>query len=47
MAPKLVLMYFDMPGVAQPIRWALEQSGQEWEDKRLTEEEFGVVKPSE
>nr|ABR09273.1 glutathione S-transferase 3 [Laminaria digitata] len=46
MAPKLVLTYFDIPGAAEPIRWALEQSGQEWEDKRLTGEEFGVVKPS-
>lgn len=47
MAPKLVLIYFNMPGAAEPIRWALAQSGLEWEDKRLSREEFGALKPSE
>ncbi|CAM9821375.1 unnamed protein product, partial [Laminaria digitata] len=46
MAPKLVLSYFDIAGAAEPVRWALEQSGLEWEDKRLTKEEFGALKPS-
>ncbi|CAM9614365.1 unnamed protein product, partial [Laminaria digitata] len=46
MAPKLIFTYFDVEGIAEAIRWALEQSGLEWEDKRLTGEEFGVLKPS-
>lgn len=47
MSPKLVLTYFDIGGAAEPIRWALEQGGLEWEDKRLSREEFGALKPSE
>nr|WEU39139.1 glutathione S-transferase [Saccharina japonica] len=46
MCPTLVLTYFDMPGAAEAVRWALEQSGLEWEDKRISGEEFGVLKPS-
>ena len=47
MPPKLVLTYFDVPGAAEPARWALALSGLEWEDRRLSREEFGVLKPSE
>lgn len=47
MAPKLTLVYFDIAGAAEPVRWVLEQGGLEWEDKRLTREEFGALKPSE
>lgn len=47
MAPKLTLTYFDFAGLAEPIRMALAVSGLEWEDKRLTREEFGALKPSE
>lgn len=36
-----------MAGAAEPIRWAFEQGGVEWTDKRLTREEFGALKPSE
>lgn len=46
MAPKLVLTYFDMGGAADPIRFALELAGLEWEDKRLSREEFNALKPS-
>ncbi|CAB1115929.1 unnamed protein product [Ectocarpus sp. CCAP 1310/34] len=46
MAPKLILKYFDKAGAAEPIRWALEKGSLEWEDKRLTREEFGALKPS-
>ncbi|CAM9289517.1 unnamed protein product [Ascophyllum nodosum] len=47
MAPnKLVLIYFDVPGLAEPIRWALAQSGLEWEEKRLSREQFGELKPT-
>lgn len=47
MAPKLVLTYFDFAGAAESVRWALEQSGLEWEDKRISGEEFVALKPSE
>ena len=47
MAPKLVLKYFDFEGAAEAARWALELSGLEWEDKRLSPEEFAALKPSE
>lgn len=46
MAPKLTLTYFPFPAVAEQIRWALALSGLEWEDKRITMEEFGALKPS-
>eukprot|EP00904_Undaria_pinnatifida_P002388 jgi/Undpi1/1214/HiC_scaffold_107.g14128.m1 len=46
MAPKLVLKYFDFEGAAEAARWALELSGLEWEDKRLSPEEFAALKPS-
>lgn len=39
--------YSDMAGAAEPVRWALEQGGLEWTDKRLTREEFQALKPSE
>lgn len=48
MAPKLVLVYFNIVGIAEPIRWALALSGLEWEDKRLPRDEgFIALKPSE
>lgn len=47
MAPKLTVIYFDIPGLAEPVRWALELSGLEWTDKRFTREEFGPFKSSE
>ena len=37
----------DMGGAGEPIRWAMEQGGLEWTDKRVTREEFGALKPSE
>lgn len=45
--PATRLFCSDMSGAAEPIRWALEQGGLEWTDKRLTREEFGALKPSE
>lgn len=33
-------------GLAEPIRWALEIGGKEWEDVRLSREDFAAVKPS-
>lgn len=45
MAP-LILTYFDAPGVAEPIRWALEAGNIEWEDKRVSREDFAALKPS-
>lgn len=46
MAP-LKVTYFDIAGVAEPIRWTLEVGGVEWEDRRLSREEFAELKPSE
>ncbi|CAN0235237.1 unnamed protein product, partial [Hapterophycus canaliculatus] len=35
-----------MPGAAEPIRWALEKSGLQWTDKRVTPPEFKELKQS-
>ena len=47
MGPKLVLTYFDFAALGEPVRMALAMTGQPWEDKRLTGEEFMAIKPSE
>ncbi|CAN0351420.1 unnamed protein product, partial [Hapterophycus canaliculatus] len=46
MAPSLVLVYFDISGAAEPIRWTLEKAELDWTDKRLTRAEFMELKPS-
>lgn len=46
MAP-IRLIYFDTTGAAEPIRWALELANLEWEDKRISREEFLRMKSSE
>ena len=38
--PKLQLLYFDIPGKAEAIRLACAFSGIEFEDIRMTREEF-------
>jgi glutathione S-transferase len=43
---KLTLIYFDVSGVAEPIRICLHASGLEWEDKRVSKEEFATLKPT-
>ncbi|CAN0477961.1 unnamed protein product [Laminaria digitata] len=47
MGPKLILSYFDIPALGEPLRLALAMSGQAWEDKRVSKEEFMAIKPSE
>lgn len=47
MAPNISITYFDTQGLAEPIRWALELSGLDWEDKRLSFEEFSAIKAGE
>jgi len=44
--PKYQLMYFDAKGRAELARWLFAAAGQEYEDKRLTFEEWAVIKPS-
>lgn len=46
MAPALKITYFDFKGRAEPIRLALVVGGIEFEDTRLTAEEFQAIKPS-
>lgn len=41
----LTLLYFDFAGPAEPVRMALAMTGQPWEDKRLTHDEFLALKP--
>lgn len=43
-------MYYSvlrLTGIGEPIRWALEIGGQEWEDVRLSGEEIAAIKHSE
>lgn len=41
----LVLTYFDLHGRAEPTRLALWIAGLNFEDKRLSREEFRAIKP--
>ncbi|CAM9191321.1 unnamed protein product [Scytosiphon promiscuus] len=34
------------PGLAEPVRWALAQSGIEWEDKRINHDDWPALKPT-
>lgn len=47
MAPKFTITYFDFAGPAEACRWALAMTGEEWEDKRLTGQQFAALKPCE
>nr|UZD11055.1 glutathione s-transferase 5 [Macrocystis pyrifera] len=46
MSPKLILSYFDMPALGEPLRLALAMTGLPWEDQRVSKEEFMAMKPS-
>lgn len=46
MAPKIKLVYFNMEGRAELTRLILAQAGVEFEDKRVTREEWMAMKPS-
>jgi len=44
--PKLKLLYFDIAGKGEPLRLAMHHAGLEFEDIRLTREEFMTKKTS-
>nr|WEX24894.1 glutathione S-transferase [Saccharina japonica] len=41
----MTLTYFDFAGPAEPVRLALAMTGQPWEDKRVSFQEFSALKP--
>lgn len=43
-APKLILTYFDAPGIAQATRNALDYGDIEFQDHRITREDFDAIK---
>ncbi|CAH1400887.1 unnamed protein product [Nezara viridula] len=43
---KYKLTYFDLPGFGEPIRWLLSILGDEFEDRRLSREEWPSIKPT-
>ncbi|GAU99325.1 hypothetical protein RvY_10347 [Ramazzottius varieornatus] len=44
MAPKVTLHYFNLRGRAEPIRWILAYSGEDWTDHRIEFSEWPAVK---
>jgi len=44
--PKIKLTYFDIEGVAEPIRLALVLSGIPFEDHRIKFDEWPAMKPT-
>ncbi len=44
MAPKIKLIYFNAKGRAELARLVLAEAGVDYEDQRLTFEEFGKIK---
>ncbi|XP_067008300.2 glutathione S-transferase [Anabrus simplex] len=46
MAPKYSVTYFDVKGLAEPIRYVLAYAGVEFEDKRLNYDSWNDVKSS-
>ena len=46
MAPKIKLFYFNAEGRAELTRMILAQAGVEFEDVRLTRDEWSAMKPS-
>jgi len=46
MAPKVVLTYFDVRARAELTRLILKAGGVDFEDKRITGEQWGSLKPS-
>ncbi|CAM9191246.1 unnamed protein product [Scytosiphon promiscuus] len=46
MAPSMKLTYFDLPGLGEPVRLALAQSGVEWEDNIINFDDWLALKPA-
>eukprot|EP00933_Yihiella_yeosuensis_P048276 TRINITY_DN4438_c1_g2_i1.p1 TRINITY_DN4438_c1_g2~~TRINITY_DN4438_c1_g2_i1.p1 ORF type:complete len:228 (-),score=58.01 TRINITY_DN4438_c1_g2_i1:142-825(-) len=46
MAPKITLTYFNIEAAAEKARLALVMTGTEFEDKRVSFEEWGALKPT-
>ena len=46
MAPKIKLTYFNNKGLAEFSRLVLAQAGVEYEDVRITQDEWQTLKPS-
>jgi len=46
MAPKYTLVYFDGRGRAELVRWELAYAGVEYEDKRISHQDWPNVKPT-
>ncbi|XP_014288095.1 glutathione S-transferase [Halyomorpha halys] len=44
--PKYKLTYFDIAGYGEPIRWMLCLLGDEFEDRRMSHEEWPKIKPT-
>lgn len=40
------LKYFNIKGLAEPIRFVLAYGGQEYEDIRVSKDEWPAIKPS-
>jgi hypothetical protein len=45
-ARSLTLTYFDARGIAEPLRWVLAQAGVKFTDKRVSVDEWNLLKPS-
>lgn len=45
--PTFKLRYFNIKGLAEPIRFVLAYAGQEYEDIRVSHDDWPNIKPSE
>ena len=46
MPDTLVLTYFDFPALGEAVRLALAMTGKDWEDNRISFDDFKQLKPS-
>ena len=45
--PKVKLVYFHGRGRAEIVRWVLAAANMEWEDERISFDDWPALKPSE